>query len=70
MPASTVAFFVEDVDRDLLKGFAVTVGDWETCRGKAAGGGGLMNGRWEGAVGKRNVPSYEDRGEHDVVLLG
>lgn len=52
VPASTVAFFAEDVDRGLLWDFAVTVGDWETCRGKAAGGGGLMNGRGEFEVGK------------------
>ena len=69
MPASTVGFFVAEVDKDLLCGIEVTVGDWETCRGKAVGGGGLMNGRGDCEVGKRNVPSYEDRGEHDAVVL-
>lgn len=57
MPASTVALLAEDVDRDRLSDFEVTLGDWETCRGKAAGGGGLMNGRGEFEVGKWKVPS-------------
>ena len=57
VPASTVAFFEEDVDNDLLCGFDVTTGNCETCRGKAAGGGGLMKGRGDCEVGKRNDPS-------------
>ena len=57
VPASTVALLGEDVDKGLLCGFAVTAGDWETCRGKAAGGGGLMKGRGDCEVGKRNEPS-------------
>ena len=52
VPASTVAFFGEDVEKDLLYGFEVTVGDRETYRGTAASGGGLMNGRGEGEAGK------------------
>ena len=57
MPASTVAFFVDDVDAELLYEFEPTVGDCERCRGKAAGGGGLIKERGECEVGKRNAPS-------------
>ena len=53
VPASTVAFVEDDVDRGLLFGFDPTVGDCETFRGKAAGGGGLMYGRGECVVGNR-----------------
>ena len=52
VPASTVVFLVGFVDVDNLFGFGVTVGDRETCRGNAAGGGGLMKGRGECDVGK------------------
>ena len=52
VPASTVAFFTGDVDEEVFCAFGVTVGDRETCRGNAAGGGGLMNGRGECDVEK------------------
>ena len=57
VPASTVAFFVDDVDTEVLCEIEPTVGDWERCRGKAAGGGGLMKERGECEAGKRNDPS-------------
>ena len=47
VPASTVAFLIGDVDEDTLFAIGVTVGDRETCRGNAAGGGGLRKGRGE-----------------------
>lgn len=53
VPASTVAFVEDDVDRGLLLGFDPTVGDCEKFRGKAAGRGGLMNGRGECVVENR-----------------
>lgn len=67
MPASTVGFAEGEADKGLLCGFGATAGDWVICRGKAAGGGGLMYGRGECAVGKRYEPSY-DLEEHVVVL--
>ena len=45
VPASTVVFLIGDVDEDTLFAIGVTVGDRETCRGNAAGGGGLMKER-------------------------
>ena len=57
VPASTVAFLEEDVDNGLLCGLEVTVGDCETCRGNAAGGGGLTKGRGDCEVGNRKEPS-------------
>ena len=53
MPASTVNFGVGEADRGLLCGFGPTLGDWVVCRGKAAGGGGLIYGRGDAAVEKR-----------------
>ena len=47
VPASTVVFLIGDVDEDTLFAIGVTVGDRETCRGNAAGGGRLTKGRGE-----------------------
>ena len=52
VPASTVAFFIGDVDEDAFCAFGITVGERETCRGNAAGGGGLMKERDECEVRK------------------
>ena len=57
VPASTVVFLIGDVDEIFLFAIGVTVGDRETCRGNAAGGGGLTKGRGECEVGKWKLPS-------------
>jgi hypothetical protein len=53
VPASTVAFVGVCTERGLLLGFSPAVGDCETVRGKAAGGGGLMYGRGDCVVENR-----------------
>ena len=71
VPASTICFEGEfddlvDVDRQRLRDVWAILGDCEQCRGKAAGEGGLTNGRGELETGNRYVPLLE-RGRNEAL---